>query len=105
VAHWLYSNWQFLVEIIAPLGVVGMLLKLWLSKPKVVFCEARLSAGYEEGQSICWYILVINLRRDCWIRHFYQRENAVDCRVKIKFTSPDGKLTYNNTLSQKVRFL
>jgi len=75
-----------------------LLLRIYLSKPKVVFCEARLGDGYEEGQSICWYIPVMNLRRDNWLRHFCQRESAIDCRVKVRFTKTNGDLIYNYAL-------
>ena len=98
MACWLYANWQLILEIIVPFGVAGMLLKIFLSKPKVVFCEARIGSGYEESHSICWYVPIMNLRRDNWLRHFCQREAAVDCRVKVRFTKVDGELIYNYAL-------
>lgn len=98
MAYWLYSNWPLLLEIIVPFGVLGMLLKLFLSKPKITFVRAYLGGAYEENQSICWYIQLMNLRRDNALRHFVQREAATDCRIKVRFSLPNGELIYNYAL-------
>jgi len=98
MASWLCNHWEFVVEFFISLGVLAVLMKLVsipLSRPKVIFCEARVGGGYEKDQTFCWYIPVMNERRNSWLRHFCQREDAVDCRIKVRFTTPAGKLIYN----------
>jgi len=72
-----------------------MLLKIILSRPKVRFYDFRIGGGYKDGQYFCWYVRVMNERRDSWLRYLCQREDAVDCRVKVRFTTPEGVLVYN----------
>jgi len=95
---WLCNNWPLLLEILIPFGVAGMLLRILLSKPKVIFCKVRMGDGYGAGQQRCWYVPVMNLRRNNLLRHLRQREDAVDCRVKVKFTKLDNELIYNCAL-------
>jgi len=66
-------------------------------KPKVEFGEPYLGTGLDSD--FCWYIQVQNLKNNRWWSPiFKQREAAIDCRVKVRFTKVDGKLIYNYAL-------
>jgi hypothetical protein len=98
MASWLCNHWEFVVEFFISLGVLAVLIKLVtipLSRPRVRFYKYRIGGGYEGGQVFCWYIPVMNERRNNWLRFFCQREDAVDCRVKVRFTTPEDVLVYN----------
>jgi len=98
MASWLCNHWEFVVEFFISLGVLAVLMKLVfipLSRPKVRFYGFRIGRGYEAGQFFCWYISVMNERRNSCLRHFCQREDAIDCRAKVRFTTLEGVLVYN----------
>ena len=69
------------------------MLRLLLSKPKVIFGDSYTQGVSGQEQMLFWYIPVINLRRYGWLGNFFKRNEAIECRVKIEFTM-DGKLLY-----------
>lgn len=70
------------------------MLKILFSKPKVIFGGVNIVAAEEEGQLLAWCIPVINLRRYGLLGYFFKRNEAIECRVKVKF-SMGNKLLYN----------
>lgn len=110
VGDWISANWITLITIIG--GIVGVftmcriLLSIFFSKPKIVFGEAKSGIfnkgelesayDYELESPCCWFIPVINLRRDSLLRHFCNREAAVDCHVEVEFTTISNELIYRH---------
>jgi len=82
-----------------------MILRIILSKPKLIFGGVRLGAGKDENWIFGYYIPLLSLRRDSWLRHFYKREDIVECSVKVNFFTIQGQILYKyaewqlNTLS------
>ncbi len=70
-----------------------MILRIILAKPKLVFNEVRLGAGLDTDWIFGYYISLKSLRRDSWLRHFYRREDIVQCYIKVKFTV-EGQILY-----------